>query len=344
MSRINNAAEAQPNLPESHSPLQTPVKPGFSSHKGKKRGPDPGNKGFFKRLSKQKALFLMSFPFVIWLLIFKYIPVAGWVMAFQDYKPQLGILEQEWVGFKHFKDLFNEPMFYRALENTLGMGILGLVFGTLSAIAFALLLNEVRFLTLKKWTQTISYLPHFVSWVIVANIVITMLSPEGIINNLLVGSGILDRPINFMAQPDMFWGIVTAADVWKETGWNAIIYLAAMAGVDPQLYEAAKVDGASRWRQMWHITLPSIRPVIIVLLILNIGNLINIGFEKQMLLGNNIVAEKALVIDLYALDYGIGMFRYSFGTAIGIFKSVISIILILICNGFAKRIGEGRVF
>ncbi|MFD2657428.1 ABC transporter permease [Gracilibacillus thailandensis] len=286
----------------------------------------------------------MSFPFVIWLLIFKYIPVAGWVMAFQDYKPQLGIFEQEWVGFKHFKDLFNEPMFYRALENTLGMGIFGLVFGTLSAIAFALLLNEVRFLTLKKWTQTISYLPHFVSWVIVANIVITMLSPEGIINNLLVGSGILDRPINFMAQPDMFWGIVTAADVWKETGWNAIIYLAAMAGVDPQLYEAAKVDGASRWRQMWHITLPSIRPVIIVLLILNIGNLINIGFEKQMLLGNNIVAEKALVIDLYALDYGIGMFRYSFGTAIGIFKSVISIILILICNGFAKRIGEGRVF
>ncbi|WP_228552412.1 ABC transporter permease [Gracilibacillus salitolerans] len=286
----------------------------------------------------------MSFPFVIWLIIFKYIPVAGWVMAFQDYKPQFSIFEQEWVGLKHFKDLFNEPMFYRALENTLGMGILGLVFGTLSAIAFALLLNEVRFLTLKKWTQTISYLPHFVSWVIVANIVITMLSQEGIVNNLLMDIGILDRPINFMAQPDMFWGIVTAADVWKETGWNAIIYLAAMAGVDPQLYEAAKVDGASRWRQMWHITLPSIRPVIIVLLILNIGNLINIGFEKQMLLGNNIVAEKALVIDLYALDYGIGMFRYSFGTAIGIFKSVISVILILICNGFAKRIGEGRVF
>lgn len=344
MNRINHTAEAQPNLPESHSPLQTPLKPGFPSHKGKKRAPEPDKKGFFKRLSKQKALFFMSFPFVIWLIVFKYIPVAGWVMAFQDYKPQFGIFEQEWVGLKHFKDLFNEPMFYRALENTLGMGILGLVFGTLSAIAFALLLNEVRFLTLKKWTQTISYLPHFVSWVIVANIVITMLSPDGIVNNLLVGSGILDRPLNFMAQPDMFWGIVTAADVWKETGWNAIIYLAAMAGVDPQLYEAAKVDGASRWRQMWHITLPSIRPVIIVLLILNIGNLINIGFEKQMLLGNNIVAEKALVIDLYALDYGIGMFRYSFGTAIGIFKSVISVILILICNGFAKRIGEGRVF
>ncbi|WP_246384101.1 ABC transporter permease [Gracilibacillus halotolerans] len=289
-------------------------------------------------------LLLMALPFVIWLIIFKYIPVAGWTMAFQDYKPQFSVWEQDWVGWKHFKDLFNEPMFYRALENTLGMGILGLVFGTGSAIFFALLLNEMRFMALKKWTQTISYLPHFVSWVIVANIVITMLSPEGVINNILTGIGLIDSPINFMANPDMFWGIVTAADVWKETGWNAIIYLAAMAGVDPQLYEAAKVDGASRWRQMWHITLPSIRSVIIVLLILNIGNLINIGFEKQMLLGNNIVMEKALVIDLYALDYGIGMFRYSFGTAIGIFKSVISVILILICNGIAKRIGEGRVF
>ncbi|WP_425454566.1 ABC transporter permease [Gracilibacillus dipsosauri] len=286
----------------------------------------------------------MSIPFVIWLIVFKYIPIAGWLMAFQDYKPQFGFLEQDWVGLDHFKDLFNEPMFYTALENTLGMGILGLIFGTASAIVFALLLNELRFMVVKKWTQTISYLPHFVSWVIAANIVITMLSQEGIINNLLTGMGFIDNPINFMAMPEMFWGIVTAADVWKETGWNAIIYLAAMAGVDPQLYEAAKVDGASRIRQMWHITLPSIRSVIIVLLILNIGNLINIGFEKQMLLGNNIVQEKALVIDLYALDYGIGMFRYSFGTAIGIFKSVISVILILICNGFAKKIGEGRVF
>src|SRR5699024_5699119 len=196
----------------------------------------------------------------------------------------------------------------------------------------------------KKLTQTVSYLPHFVSWVIVANIVTTMLSQDGVINNILMGLNLVDRPVGFMSNPDMFWGIVTAADVWKETGWNAIIYLAAMAGVDPQLYEAAKVDGASRFRQMWHITLPTRRSVSIVLLILNIGNLINFGFEKQILLGNNIVYEKSIVIDLYALDYGIGMFRYSFGTAIGIFKSVVSVILILICNGFAKRLGEGRVF
>ncbi|KYG32448.1 protein lplB [Alkalihalobacillus trypoxylicola] len=301
-------------------------------------------KGYWHTIKNQKILILMSLPFVIWLIVFRYIPVAGWTMAFQDYRPQNSLLDQEWVGLHHFRELFREPTFYRALENTLGMGILGIVFGTLAAIVFALLLNEIRFMFFKRITQTLSYLPHFVSWVIVANIVITMLSVEGPINGFLMNLGIIERPISFMSNPDLFWGIVTIADVWKETGWNAIIYLAAMAGVNPQLYEAARVDGASRLRQMWHITLPSIRPVIIILLILSIGNLINIGFEKQMLLGNNIVAEKALVIDLYALNYGIGMFRYSFGTAIGIFKSVISIILILIANSLAKKFGEGRVF
>ena len=298
----------------------------------------------WKKIKNQKALILMSFPFVIWLIVFKYIPLGGWLMAFQDYSPAKGIFDQEWVGLKHFKVLFNEPLFYRALKNTLGMGMLGLIFGTISAIGFALLINEVRLLKYKRLTQTVSYLPHFVSWVIVANIVTTMLAQEGPVNNFLKSLHIIKEPIGFMSNPDLFWGIITAADVWKETGWGAIIYLAAMAGIDPQLYEAAKVDGANRWKQMWHITLPSIRPVIIVLLILNIGNLINIGFEKQMLLGNNIVAEKALVLDLYALNYGIGMFRYSFGTAIGIFKSVISIILVLTLNKVAKRTGDGGLY
>lgn len=318
---------------------------GSGLDKNRKKPPiKSGKKSFWKRARNQKALILMAFPFVIWLIVFKYFPLGGWLMAFQNYKPQNGIFNQEWVGLEHFKQLFKEPLFYQALENTLGMGLLGLIFGTLSSIIFALLLNEMRLQSFKKLTQTVSYLPHFVSWVIVANIVTTMLAQEGVINNILMGLNIINSPIGFMSNPDLFWGIVTVTDVWKETGWNAIIYLAAMAGIDQQLYEAAKVDGASRFRQMWHITLPSIRPVIIILLILSIGNLINIGFEKQMLLGNNIVADKALVIDLYALDYGIGMFRYSFGTAIGIFKSVISIILILICNSIAKKTGEGRIF
>ena len=311
------------------------IKVGLSSHKRNKT---------WEKIKNQKALILMSFPFVIWLLVFKYIPLGGWLMAFQDYNPAKGAFDQEWVGLKHFKVLFKEPLFYTALKNTLGMGMLGLIFGTISSIGFALLINEVRLLRYKRLTQTISYLPHFVSWVIVANIVTTMLAQEGAINKFLLSLHIIKEPIGFMSNPDLFWGIITAADVWKETGWGAIIYLAAMAGIDQQLYEAARVDGASRWRQMWHITLPSIRPVIIVLLILSIGNLINIGFEKQMLLGNNIVAEKALVLDLYALNYGIGMFRYSFGTAIGIFKSVISVILIVTFNNIAKRTGEGGLY
>lgn len=297
----------------------------------------------WKKIKNQKGLIFMALPFVIWLLVFAYSPLVGWAIAFQNYLPQNGFFGSEWVGLKHFRDLFSEPMFYTALKNTLGMGGLGLIFGTLSSISFALILNEIRFTRFKKFTQTVSYLPHFVSWVVVANIVIQTLSTSGVVNEFLMSMNWIERPINFMAKGDYFWGIVTIADVWKETGWNAIIYLAAMTSVDQEMYEAARVDGATRWQQMWNITLPSIRPIIIILLIMSIGNLINIGFEKQMLLGNNIVANQALVIEKYALDYGIGMFRYSFGTAIGIFKSVVSIVLIFTFNGIAKRTGEGSL-
>ncbi|WP_160683329.1 ABC transporter permease subunit [Clostridium sp. C2-6-12] len=297
----------------------------------------------WKIIKKQRFLVFMSLPFVIWIIVFKYLPLFGWLMAFQDYKPGKSIFNQTWVGFKHFKVLFNEPQFYQSLQNTLGMSILGLVFGTISAIAFALLLNELKNAKFKKSIQTISYLPHFISWVVAASIITSMLAPSGIVNQILVGCHIINEPISFLSNPNFFWGIVTSSDVWKEMGWNAIIYLAAITSIDPELYDAAKVDGASRFRQIISITLPSIKPVIIVLLIMSIGNLLNIGFEKQMLLGNPIVADKSLVIDKYALDYGIGMFRYSFGTAIGIFKSVVSIILIVIANQLAKKSGEGAL-
>lgn len=303
--------------------------------------PQKEKKITWKKLKDQKVLIMMALPLVIWLIVFCYVPLFGWIMAFQDYKPALGVLGSPWVGLKHFKALFEDELFYRALINTLGMGGLGIVFGTASSIALALLLNELRFTTFKKFTQTVSYLPHFVSWVIVANIVTTMLSTNGALNELLLSLHIIDTPIQFMSDPNKFWYIVTFSDVWKEMGWNAIIYLAAMVSIDKEMYEAAWVDGASRFKQMIHITLPSIKPIILILLILSIGNLINIGFEKQMLLGNNIVADKALVLDKYALDYGIGMFRYSYGTAIGIFKSVVSIILIFIFNNIAKKSGNG---
>ena len=298
---------------------------------------------FSQKLKDQKYLIAMSAPFVIWVIVFKYAPLVGWLMAFQDYKPAKGILGSKWVGLKHFIALFKEEQFYQALTNTLGMSILAIVFGTMCSITFAILLNEMRGVKYKRIVQTVSYLPHFVSWVVVANIVGQLLSPNGIVNELLVNLHILKTPINFLAIPNMFWGVVTASDIWKETGWNAIIYLAAITGIDMQLYEAAKVDGANRWQQIWNITLPSIRGTIIILLIMNIGGLVNIGFEKQYLLGNNIVAEKSLVLDKYVLDYGIGMMRYSYGTAIGIFKSVVSIVLIWFANGLAKKTGEGQL-
>lgn len=296
----------------------------------------------WKNIKKQWVLIAMSFPFVLWVIIFKYLPLFGWTMAFQNYKPQLSFFKQEWVGFKHFIDLFQEPLFYESLKNTLGMSILGLVFGTGSAILFALFLNELRYTKFKKLVQTVSYLPHFISWVVAATIVTNMLANAGIVNELLMKFNIISQPINFLSSTSMFWGIVTASDVWKEMGWNAIIYLAAMTAIDPELYDAAKVDGAGRFRRMLSITLPLIKSTVLVLLIMSIGNILNIGFEKQMLLGNPTVATKSLVIDKYALDYGIGMFRYSFGTAIGIFKSVVGIILIFLANNVSKKFNDGE--
>jgi len=224
------------------------------------------------------------------------------------------------------------------------MSILGLIFGFVTSIGFAVLLNELRFLSFKRFTQTVSYLPHFVSWVVVANIITSLLSINGPVNEILISIKLFSEPINFMIKPEYFWWLVVFSDIWKEMGWSAIIYLAAMAGIDSQIYEAAEIDGVNRFQKIWYITLPGISATIIILLIISIGNIINIGFEKQLLLGNAVTATKSLVLDKYALDYGIGLFRYSFGTAIGIFKSVVSIILLLLANFLARRSGTGRLF
>ncbi|CAM4377906.1 ABC transporter permease [Paenibacillus tarimensis] len=299
---------------------------------------------FWKTAVQQRYLYLMSLPFVIWVFVFNYIPIWGWTMAFQKYKPAKTFFEQEWVGFKYFQELLADERFYLVLRNTLAMSFLGLLVGFTVPILFAVLINELKGRFFKRSLQTISYLPHFVSWVVVAGIVYKMLSTEsGGINDLLLWLGVIDTPIQFMAKETWFWGIVTVSDLWKEMGWNSIIFLAAITGIDPEQFEAAKVDGAGRWRQIWHITLPGIRSVIIVLLILSIGNLISIGFEKQMLLGNPLVVDYAEVLDLYALNYGIGLNRFSFGTAVGIFNSFVSIILLFTANGIFKRYSKESV-
>lgn len=298
----------------------------------------------WKTFKNQKVLYMMSVPFVLWVLVFQYLPLWGWTMAFQNYKPGKSFLEQKWVGFEHFVALFQDDRFYLVLRNTLAMSGLGLIAGFVFPVTFALLLNEVRMQVVKRFVQTVSYLPHFVSWVVAAGIVSKMLSTDGgVVNAVLMSLNLIDQPIQFMAKGHMFWGIVTAADVWKETGWNAIIYLAAIAGIGPELYEAARVDGASRLRQIWHITLPGIRPTIIVLLIMSIGHLIGIGFERQFLLGNHLVSDYSEVLDLYSLKYGLEMGRYSFGTAINIFNSVISLMLLFIANGTFKKIANESI-
>ena len=295
-------------------------------------------KRFWKTFKEQKLLYMMSLPFVAWVIVFKYVPLWGWTMAFQNYQPERSFWEQEWVGLDHFIELFQDDRFYLALRNTLAMSIMGLIVGFIVPIIFAILLNEVRLKFFKRTIQTVSYLPHFVSWVVAAGIVTKMLSIDGIVNDLLMKLDIVDKPIQFMANGKIiFWIIVTLSDLWKEMGWNSIIFLAAIVGIDPQLYEAAKVDGASRLRQIWHITLPGMTPTIIVLLVLSIGHLISIGFEKQFLLGNPLVIDYSEVLDLYALNYGIGLGRFSYGTAVGIFNSAMSIILLLLANRLSKK-------
>ncbi|GIP57618.1 sugar ABC transporter permease [Paenibacillus woosongensis] len=295
-------------------------------------------KGFWRTVVRQRYLYLMSLPFVIWLFVFNYLPIWGWTMAFQNYKPSKSFFDQKWVGMKNFVDLFQDERFYLVLRNTLAMSVLGLIAGFVIPIAFAVFLNEMRGKFFKRTVQTISYLPHFVSWVVVAGIITKMLSMDGgIVNEILLALHIIEEPIQFMAQGKWFWGIVTVSDVWKETGWNAIIYLAAIAGIDRELYEAARVDGAGRFRQMWNITLPGIRTTISVLLIMSIGHLIGIGFEKQFQLSNSLVTDYSEVLDLYALNYGINIGRFSYGTAISMFTSVVSIILLLTANGIMKK-------
>ena len=296
------------------------------------------NQSYLRRLAGQKYLLLMCFPFMVWLIMFKYLPLWGWTMAFQRYKPGIPFFRQEWAGFKYFIQMFNDTAFWLTMRNTLAMSTLSLLFGFTLPIVLAVLLNEVRNMAFKKTIQTISYLPHFVSWVIVASLFNKILSIDnGVFNQVLVSLKLIQQPVQWMAKPELFWWLLTSVGIWKEIGWNSIIFLAAIAGISPDLYESATVDGASRLRKIWHITIPGILPTVMVILILNIGNFINTGFEAQYLMRNSLVRDYSDVIDLYILDNGIRVFNFALGTAAGIFKSVISIILIFLANGISRK-------
>lgn len=301
-------------------------------------------KSWRKEAKNQKSLLILSVPFFVYGLIFCYMPLVGWLIAFQDYRPQDGIFGSKFVGLRVFRQLFEDQSFWLTVRNTIAMSMLNLIFSTFFAILFAVLLNEVRTLFAKKFVQTVSYLPHFLSWIVACGILLDTLANTGIVNDLLMKLHVISAPLNFFSYPQAFWWIVAFSVVWKETGWNAIIYLAAITSIDPNLYEAASIDGGGRWVKMRYITLPGIANTIVILLILNIGSVLNSGFEVQYLLGNDVIRDFSQTIDIYVLKWGISQNNYTIGTAAGIFRSAVSIVLILITNEIAKRTSDTRLF
>lgn len=298
-----------------------------------------------KLFVKQWDYQLMILPSILFIIIFSYIPMWGVLISFKDYNLFKGFSASPWVGFKHFRMFFESPEYWGIMRNTLCISLLKLFIGFPAPIILALMLNEIAHGLFKRIIQTITYIPHFISWVVVSGLVFSMLAVDnGSVNGLLIKMAILDTPINWMSIPNLFWGILVSTGVWKEIGFGSIVYLAAIAGIDPALYEAAAIDGANRFKQIFLITLPSITPVIVIFLILGVGNILSAGFEDILLLtknmNNGIVLPVANVIDTYVYEMGINQQRFSYATAAGLFKSVISILILMLANSIARRLGR----
>ena len=297
-------------------------------------------KGFFSTLGKQWQLMLMSVPMFLYVLFFNYYPMYFWVTAFQDYKPKLGVSGSKWVGWKNFQWLFGRADFVNSIRNTLAMSVINLVFGTVSAVLLAVLLNEVRNRKFKRTVQTVTYLPHFLSMVIVVGMAQNIFASSGSVNEFLMGIGLVKEPVFFLGEGKYFWWLVGVINVWKEVGWGTIIYISAMTAIDPCLYEAAAIDGAGRFQRILHVTLPGIKSTFVILLIMNIGHLMEAGFEIQYLLGNSVVIDWSETIDIFVLKYGISKQQYGVATAAGMFKSIVAIVLLLAANFTAKKLDE----
>lgn len=300
------------------------------------------------RLWNQRYLYLLMLPGVIWVLVICYAPMTGLYMAFTNYKPTTNgyfndLLGAPFVGMEWFQYFF-ENDFWMIMRNTLATSLLTLLFSFPAPILMAVLLNEVRHAKTKKFIQTASYLPYFISWVIAANIFMTFLSGDGVINNILMALHIIDEPVLFFQKGPYFWWIIAIANTWKNMGYTAIIYLAAISGIDQQLYEAAEVDGANRVQRILHITLPTISVTISIQLILAIGGILSTGFEQQLLLSNNAILNYSDVLDTYAYRYGMKNGMYSYGTAVGLFKSVVSFILVLTANKITAKVNDSALF
>ena len=291
-----------------------------------------------KELKKYFPFYMFLLPAIILVILFCYMPMEGLMIAFKDYKMARGIEGSEWVGLKHFQALFSDPNFYRVLGNTLKISIFTLLTTFPITIIFTILVNEILNTKFKSVVQTITYMPHFLSWVVVGTFVYQILSPTGgVINAILIQLGILDKPLYFMAQKDMFVPIYLIANLWKSTGYSIVIYLATIAGIDTALYDAASIDGTNRFRRILHITLPAMFPTMCTMLILNIGSLVSVGFDPIFNLYNDATYQTADVISTYVYRKGMIESRYDFSTAIGLFQNVVSLVLVLIANWFARK-------
>lgn len=295
------------------------------------------------KLWNERYLYLLLLPGLLYFIIYRYVPMLGNVIAFQDFSPFQGFLHSDWVGFKHFKKIFEDREVIQVIWNTLYLSFLQIAFAFPVSIALSLMLNEVRNERYKRVVQSLVYLPHFLSWVVVVGLVTVMLKQEGILNHFL--QTVFGIPaIPFLTSPHWFMPLIVLEVIWKESGWGTIIFLAALAGVNPHLYEAAVVDGANKWRQLWHITLPSIRSTIIILLILRLGSVLDVGFEQIFLMLNPLNKSIGNVLDTYVYYKGIQSSDFSFATAVGLFKSLVGLILIVGTNKLAKKFGEEGIY
>ena len=303
----------------------------------------------FTRLKDQWDLQFLALPGIILIIIFSYLPMYGLIMAFQEYRMGDFPGMSQWVGFKQFQYLIKDPALFTALRNTLAISLLKLTIGFVCPIIFAVFLNEIHVPGIKKTVQTVSYLPHFISWTVCAMLMMDFLSVDnGAANEFLVKAHLVEQPIPFFQNGKYFWGMALFTDIWKELGWNSIIYISAMAGVDTEMYEAADIDGATRLQKIWYITVKAIKPTIILLFIMNVGGILNANFDQIMMLtknmGNAMLKDRADVIDTYIYRYGLGQFRVSFATAAGLVKAVINFGLLIGANKIADVAGENALF
>jgi putative aldouronate transport system permease protein len=301
-------------------------------------------KSFFrKRIWNERYMYLLVLPGLLYFLIYRYVPLLGSVIAFQDYSPFSGFIHSEWVGWRHFAKIFEDQEVIRVLYNTLFISFMQILFVFPAPILLSLMLNEVRGRAFKRIVQSVVYLPHFLSWVVVISIVTALLRNAGVINQLLhLLFGM--EPIPFLTSTDMFVPLVVFEVIWKETGWGTIIFLAALASINPELYEAAVMDGAGRFRRIWHITLPALKSTIVILLIMRLGSVLDSGFEQIFLMLNPFNKEVGDVLDTYVYYKGIQQSDFSFATAVGLFKGVVGLILVVTANYFAKKLGEDGLY